>query len=294
MKVLQRYDLIDGKPGLKAAAMQADFMNVGGKIEIKERNEKACEMDFDFKGMKTTIRVTYDEFLKSGLAKSKKGGLKKNWARHPRQMLHARCVSEGINAVCPQVKVGMVTPEELMDMAPESEDKVDSILYAEEPQHVNGNDVEKVELPDEEKRLAKDSRKLRSAINKEMQPLTTEEDIRKVCKKYNGVHGKDFWQTFTYKNNEKFETFEDVAKQHIERITKNDERHTQDAHKEWINRVLNAGMVDFYSFLSAYNKDEKYQADTICFDALKTRAVELALWNDEELDFIPKEQIEGR
>lgn len=285
MKALQRYDIIEGRPGLKAAAMQADFQKLGGKISILKRDSECCQMHFDYQGMDTTITVTLEEFTRVGITKGKYG-VKANWAKHPRQMLHARCVSEGINAVCPQVKTGMVTPEELMDMTPEVENKVESILYTQEPEKVNGNDVEKAVLPDEEVQIAKDSKKLRAAINKEMLALTSEDEIRKVCAKYNGVHGKDFWDSFTYKNNEKFETFKDVAQRHIDRVLASDERHTPEAHEEWVNGVLEGGNVKFQSYLSAYNTDEKYQADQQCYDVLKERAIDLGLWNDEEQTFI--------
>jgi hypothetical protein len=287
MKALQRYDIIEGRPGLKAAAMQADFQNLGGKISILKRDSECAQMTFEYKGMDTTITVTYEEMVRTGVAKSR-NGIKANWARHPRQMLHARCVSEGVNAVCPQVKVGMLTPEELMDLNEEPETK-SSIMYTEEPEHVP--ESEKNEIPEEEMEQAKAARKLRAAMNKDMQPLTTEEEIRKVCGVYNKAHGKEFWQTFTYHKNQKVETFEDLFNSHIERIQTANGSHTAEAHAEWCNNLGQCDKTEYWQFVSGYNQNEMYQNDNMCFEALRDKAREFGYWDDENSDFIPKTEI---
>jgi len=289
MKALQRYDIIEGRPGLKAAAMQADFQKLGGEITILKRDSECAQMMFKYRGMETTITVTFEEFVKSGVAKGKYG-IKANWQRHPRQMLHARCVSEGINAVCPQVKVGMVTPEELMDLS-EMPENADDIMLSEEPEYSVGE--AKISLPEEEIQISKDSRKLRAALNKELQPLNSVGDIRTVCQKYNKTHGTDFWETFTYHKNEKVETYKDLYISHLNRVNAKNERHTPEMHADWIKRLTECDAEKYWSFYDGYNQDEMYQTDNACFEALANRAKELGYWDDESDDgFLTKKQIE--
>jgi hypothetical protein len=51
---------------------------------------------------------------KNGVAMGK-SGLKDNWRKFPRQMLTARCISEAIRLLMPQIVSGVYTPEEVQD-----------------------------------------------------------------------------------------------------------------------------------------------------------------------------------
>jgi hypothetical protein len=61
-------------------------------------------------GGSVEIEWTLDMAMAAGLTKNP------TWKSYPRQMLRARCISEGIRTVYPGVTVGTYTPEEAEDM----------------------------------------------------------------------------------------------------------------------------------------------------------------------------------
>ena len=70
-------------------------------------------------------RTVREVFAKLATAEAQRAGLTKNptWKSYPRQMLRARCISEGIRTVYPGCIVGVYTPEEVQDMEPPREVK---------------------------------------------------------------------------------------------------------------------------------------------------------------------------
>jgi hypothetical protein len=48
--------------------------------------------------------------------------MKHNWRQSPRQMLHARCLSEGVRAIAPGLIAGVYTEDEISDMVPDDPD----------------------------------------------------------------------------------------------------------------------------------------------------------------------------
>jgi hypothetical protein len=118
MALAAKYHIISGKLSKRADAIQADFQADRGRIKWVERTATACEGIFshpDFCPEGLEIRVTLDELLDAGVAGSKNGGATGNYKKYPRQMLHARCISEGVRAVHPAIVVGVYTPEEVED-----------------------------------------------------------------------------------------------------------------------------------------------------------------------------------
>jgi hypothetical protein len=118
IQAVRRFDIIEGKPTMKAAAMQAEFTRHGGKITWRERTAEVCSADFSHPVLQPEplpIRITLEELKKNGVAIAKDGGLKKNYRQYPRSMLHARVISEGVRAVDPGIVVGLYTPEEASD-----------------------------------------------------------------------------------------------------------------------------------------------------------------------------------
>jgi len=110
------YHIISGKPSLKADAMLSRFQGAGGKVEWKTYTDAECTGVFSHpSGGSVTITWT--------LAQSTKAGLTNNptWRKFPRAMLRARCISEGIRTVYPGVSVGLYTPEEVQEFAPEKD-----------------------------------------------------------------------------------------------------------------------------------------------------------------------------
>lgn len=108
------YHVINGRPTLKADAMMARFQTAGGSVRWGEYTDKRVVGTFSHpQGGSVEIEWTLDMAMAAGLTKNP------TWKSYPRQMLRARCISEGIRTVFPGVVVGTYTPEEAEDMAPQ-------------------------------------------------------------------------------------------------------------------------------------------------------------------------------
>ena len=110
------YNIIQGRPALKADAMLARFQSAGGKVEwITLTDERVVGKFTHAQG--GAVEIDWD------MARAKKAGLggKDNWTKWPRQMLRARVISEGIRTVFPGCISGFYAPEEVMDFAPEKD-----------------------------------------------------------------------------------------------------------------------------------------------------------------------------
>lgn len=104
------YHVINGRPTLKADAMLARFQAAGGSVRWLEYTDARVIGAFAHpQGGSVEVAWT--------LAMATAAGLTKNptWRSYPRQMLRARCISEGIRTVFPGVVVGAYTPEEVED-----------------------------------------------------------------------------------------------------------------------------------------------------------------------------------
>ena len=104
------YNIIQGKPALKADAMLARFQSAGGKIEWLELSDTRVSANFSHPAGGTAM-IDWD--MKR--AQSAQLGGKEMWKKFPRQMLRARVISEGIRTVFPGVVIGVYTPEEVQD-----------------------------------------------------------------------------------------------------------------------------------------------------------------------------------
>lgn len=105
------YHVIQGRPALKADAMLARFQAAGGKVKWGAYTDHAVSGTFSHpSGGDITIEWDIGRAKAAGLAS------KENWQKWPRQMLRARCISEGVRTVCPGVTTGLYTPEEIQDM----------------------------------------------------------------------------------------------------------------------------------------------------------------------------------
>jgi hypothetical protein len=109
------YHIVQKRPVLKASAMLARFQAAGGTMRYIERTDTRVVAEFTHP-QGGSITVDWD------IERSKRAGLagRDNWKNYPRQMLTARVISEGINAVFPGATGGLMTPEEAIDI-PDSE-----------------------------------------------------------------------------------------------------------------------------------------------------------------------------
>jgi hypothetical protein len=107
------YYIVQGRPTLKADAMLARFQTAGGSVRWGDYTDKRVVGTFSHpQGGSVDIEWTIDMAAAAGLTKNP------TWKSYPRQMLRARCISEGIRTVFPGVVVGTYTPEEAEDMEP--------------------------------------------------------------------------------------------------------------------------------------------------------------------------------
>lgn len=104
------YHVINGRPTLKSDAMLARFQTAGGSVRWGEYTDQRVVGTFSHpQGGSVEVAWTVDMATAAGLTKNP------TWRSYPRQMLRARCVSEGIRTVFPGVVVGTYTPEEAED-----------------------------------------------------------------------------------------------------------------------------------------------------------------------------------
>lgn len=105
------YDIIQGKGAKKSEAMLRDFLKAGGSVKWASLTDTTADATFSHPAG-GEVRITWD------MLRAETAGLKgkEMWKKYPRQMLRARCVSEGVRTVCPMATGGMYTPEEVQDM----------------------------------------------------------------------------------------------------------------------------------------------------------------------------------
>lgn len=104
------YNVIQGKPALKADAMLARFQAAGGKVAWGEYTDKRVSGVFSHpQGGSVEIVWSIEMATKLGFH------IKDNWKKFPRAMMRARCISEGVRTVYPGIAVGVYTPEEVQD-----------------------------------------------------------------------------------------------------------------------------------------------------------------------------------
>jgi len=105
------YHVINNRPTLRADAMLARFQAAGGKVEWGEYTDTRVVGTFAHpQGGSVRIEWTTKMAQDAGLTRNP------TWKSYPRQMLRARCISEGIRTIYPGVTVGTYTPEEAADM----------------------------------------------------------------------------------------------------------------------------------------------------------------------------------
>jgi hypothetical protein len=135
-KAVQRYHVIQGRPAMKADAMLADFLRIGGTVHWNTESDdrEKCEAIF-----------THPKFAPDGksvrfsMADAKIAGLTGNstWQKYPSNMLRARVVSNGVRMIAPGIVAGLYTPEEVSDFSPpwSKEELLDEATVVEVKEH---------------------------------------------------------------------------------------------------------------------------------------------------------------
>ena len=109
LEMAKNYHLVKGKLTKRADAMLADFRRVGGKVTWHDlKNENVQSAIFEFEGNKTNGSFSMDDAQRAGLIR--KGSA---WDKTPAAMLRARCISETLRAIAPEIVQGVYVPEEI-------------------------------------------------------------------------------------------------------------------------------------------------------------------------------------
>jgi hypothetical protein len=114
LELAKTYHIIEGKLSMRADAMLGGYLSRGGKVKWTERSDKRVAAIWTCDGNDLEIAITFDEMVKNGVA-GPANKIKQNWQRFPRQMLTARCISEAVRLLMPQIVSGIYTPEEVID-----------------------------------------------------------------------------------------------------------------------------------------------------------------------------------
>ena len=116
LELAKTYHIIEGKLSMRADAMLGGYLSKGGRVKWTERTDKRVAAIWTCDGNDVEIAVSFDEMVKNGVAGTA-GKIKTNWQRFPRQMLTARCISEAVRLLMPQIVSGIYTPEEISDFS---------------------------------------------------------------------------------------------------------------------------------------------------------------------------------
>jgi len=109
MQSFQLINVIEGKPCLSAAALQALALKHGGVIDVLEHTDKVCELEITRGERKHKSRFSVEDAIKQGLLG------KSNWQKMPKAMLFARATSQAIRFMFADIIGGIYTVEELED-----------------------------------------------------------------------------------------------------------------------------------------------------------------------------------
>lgn len=113
MQAVRDFDIIQGRPAMKAQAMLARFQQAGGRVQWHSSNDAEASATFSHPaGGNLTIKWDIKRAERAGLTG------KQTWRQFPAQMLRARCISEGVRAVYPGCTAGLYTVEEVRDLGP--------------------------------------------------------------------------------------------------------------------------------------------------------------------------------
>ncbi len=110
VSISMNYDIVEGKLRKKALAALADFRTAGGKHKWIKSGDDAnaneaehyAELELtDKEGNKNVYRYSMADARKEGLIKDKS-----RWVKRPGNMLRARCISNGLGMLAPEIFAG--------------------------------------------------------------------------------------------------------------------------------------------------------------------------------------------
>lgn len=132
LSLTEDYHIIHDRLSMKAESMLSGFMERGGKHKVIERTANRAALELTHNGQTITSELSWEDarnepFIYEGKEKDVVAALAANQRdklkikakymtpRSRMQMLWARAVSDGVNVICPIVKKGRYTPQEISD-----------------------------------------------------------------------------------------------------------------------------------------------------------------------------------
>lgn len=104
------YDIVEGKLRKKALAALADFRTAGGKHRWLKSGDEATAKEGDrYAELELTDRDNIKITYRYSMADARAEGLirdKSRWVKRPGNMLRARCISNGLGMLCPEIFAG--------------------------------------------------------------------------------------------------------------------------------------------------------------------------------------------
>lgn len=235
VQALRRFHILsDGRISMRADAILAGFRKAGGSVKwLTSADDINVQTGlWTFEGVETKIGFTAKEALEAGYTTNppKPGS---GWHRDPAAMLRARSISRAVRMLCPEIIVGLYTPEELEDIPKDSRPgniEVQARRVQEAPQEsAPPPDSEPDNVPthltveefnaeksqgegDEAKRL----KHLRGKFNQELLTVKTPKEFAKARGDFERAHGKPFLKNLT--GHKPGETFESLMTEHWRRV----------------------------------------------------------------------------
>jgi hypothetical protein len=110
LEFARTYHIIEGKPSMRADAMQSRFCQAGGRVKWIRYDDTEARAVFSYDGNDCEMSFSIEDAKRAGLVRPNSG-----WTKHPDAMLRARLVSKAVRMLCPSVNAGVYTPEEVQD-----------------------------------------------------------------------------------------------------------------------------------------------------------------------------------
>jgi hypothetical protein len=266
MTAVRRYDLIQGTPTLKSEAQLAEFYKRGGVVKWIKRDDQSCRAKFSHpKHCPDGVEIewTMDMARKAGLSN------KDNWKNYPRQMLSARVQAEGVQVVDPGAGLGMMTPEEAIDVQ-----NIEMDRSADAGASLTGEARQEIAAPVEITSDPKELKTMRAELNKSLLAAKTPAEFREAAKAFQSKHTMAVWTKET--GHKEGETFQSVAEQHKDRVVRDDLDPSADGQKQWRETLARASVDRFAFFQEQYNHTTELQTQENS-DALAARGRELGI-----------------
>jgi hypothetical protein len=135
LEYAKRNKIVNGRPFKQYDSMLAEFHERGGVSRLVSKTPELAEIELEYEGVKKTFSLSWADAQKEtfpylgkeaeiirDIEAGKTVPLKPKYAT-PRSraiMLFARCVSDAIRSMCPEVNYGVYTAEEMDDLPGES------------------------------------------------------------------------------------------------------------------------------------------------------------------------------